>query len=301
VFNVPTVVSNKAVAAGVREWLDELPSIVDELCHRWGLSLESTYSDATEALVCAVTDVDGDPAVLKVLIPRNDGAFRHELTVLVLAEGVGCVGLLAFDVNHCALLMERLGPTLNSLGLALPERHEIMCACAQRLWRRAPGCGLPSGGDKARWLATFIRETWERLDRPCSERAVAQALACADSRAHAHDDERAVVVHGDLHQWNTLVAADGFKLVDPDGLYAEPEYDLGILMREDPLELLEGDPYERARWLAQRCQLDAEAIWEWGVVERVSTGLLATEVALQPLGRDMLAAADVIARGSARS
>jgi streptomycin 6-kinase len=66
-------------------------------------------------------------------------------------------------------------------------------------------------------------------------------------------------------------------------------------MREDPLELLEGDPTDRARWLARRCGLKARAVWEWGVVERVSTGLLASDVDLQPLGRDMLAVADVIA------
>src|SRR5439155_8960831 len=49
----------------------------------------------------------------------------------------------------------------------------------------------------------------------------------------------------------------------PDGLIAEAEYDLGILMREDPRELLEGDPRSRARWLARRSGLDATAIWEW--------------------------------------
>jgi streptomycin 6-kinase len=38
------------------------------------------------------------------------------------------------------------------------------------------------------------------------------------------------------------------------------------------------------------------AIWEWGVVERVSTGLLATAIGLQPAGAQMLAAADAIAR-----
>jgi hypothetical protein len=47
---------------------------------------------------------------------------------------------------------------------------------------------------------------------------------------------------------------------------------LGVLMREDPVELLAGDPRSRARRLARRCGLDATAIWEWGVAERVSTG-----------------------------
>jgi streptomycin 6-kinase len=66
-------------------------------------------------------------------------------------------------------------------------------------------------------------------------------------------------------------------------------------MREDPLELLNGDPFDRALWLANRCQLDATAIWEWGVIERVSTGLLATQVGLQPLGDQMLRVAEIVA------
>ncbi len=163
------------------------------------------------------------------------------------------------------------------------------------MWRPAPGCGLPTGADKGRWLVDFITTTWEELGRPCSERAVDHALACAGRRIDAHDDERAVLVHGDVHQWNALEWESGFKLVDPDGLLAEAEYDLGIIMREDPLELLDGDPHERARWLALRSGLDATAIWEWGVVERVSTGLLGTNVGLQPVARQMLAAADLVA------
>ncbi|MGD0394188.1 MAG: hypothetical protein ABSC41_16285 [Acidimicrobiales bacterium] len=70
---------------------------------------------------------------------------------------------------------------------------------------------------------------------------------------------------------------------------------MGVLMREDPLELLDGDPHHRARWLARRCGLDADAIWERGVVERVSTGLLLTQIDLDPVGRDMLAVADHVA------
>jgi streptomycin 6-kinase len=99
-----------------------------------------------------------------------------------------------------------------------------------------------------------------------------------------------------VHQWNALQADRSFKLVDPDGLLAEAEYDMGVLMREDPVELLQGDPHQRARWLAARCNLDATAIWQWGVLERVATGLLLTKIELQPVGRQMLTAADHVAR-----
>ncbi len=94
----------------------------------------------------------------------------------------------------------------------------------------------------------------------------------------------------------TALDRDGnpFEL-HPDGLLAAAEYDLGVLMREDPVDLLAGDPYDRARWLAHRTGLDATAIWEWGVVERVSTGLLCTKIGLQPIGRQMLHTADQVA------
>jgi streptomycin 6-kinase len=37
------------------------------------------------------------------------------------------------------------------------------------------------------------------------------------------------------------------------------------------------------------------ATWEWGVIERMSTGLLCTQIDFQPLGRDTLQAAEAVA------
>jgi streptomycin 6-kinase len=233
--------------------------------------------------------------VLKLIVPRDGDAAENEIVVLRLTGGKGCVRLLRDDAARGALLLERLGRSLYQLALPIRRRHEILCSTAARVWRPAPGCGLPAGAEKSRWLADFITTTWEELDHPCSERAIDYAIACSARRADAHRDELAVLVHGDVHQWNALDAGDGFKLVDPDGLLAEPEYDLGIIMREDPLDVLDSDPHERARWLAARTGLNATSIWEWGVVERVSTGLLGTKVGLQPVSRQMLAVADRVA------
>ncbi len=294
-IRVPAIVRNKAVAVGATQWFDELSGLVASLEQEWRITVGRPYDGATEAFVAAATLADGTPAVLKLLIPRPGDAAQNEITVLRLTNGVGCVRLLRDDAARGALLLERLGLSLHELALPIGRRHEILCSAAARVWRPAPRCGLPTGAEKGRWLVDFITMTWEDLDRPCSERAVDHALRCARVRIDAHDDERAVLVHGDVHQWNALAANDGFKLVDPDGLLAEAEYDIGILMREDPVELLRGDAHERARWLATRCGLDATAIWEWGVVEWVSTGLLCTQVDLQPVGRDMLIAADHLA------
>jgi len=290
------VVQEKALAVGAAHWLDELPEIIAGLEHDWSIAVGRPYETSTEAFVAEASLADGTPAVLKLMIPRPGDHARNEITVLKLTAGEGCARLLRDDEARGALLLERLGSSMHDLGLPIGQRHEILAGVAARVWRPAPGAGLPTGAAKGRWLAGYITATWEELGHPCSERAVDYALACAGRRVAAHDDERAVLVHGDVHEWNALRAGDGFKLVDPDGLLAEAEYDLGVMMREDPLELMTGDPRERSRWLARRCGLDETAIWEWGAVERVSTGLLATRIGLQPVGAQMLAAADHIAR-----
>jgi streptomycin 6-kinase len=291
---IPAVVREKAAAVGATGWIDELPLLIRAIEADWGISVGRSFRDSTEALVAEARCDDGTPAVLKLIVPRDGDAAAHEATVLRIAGGDGCPRLLREDVSRGALLLERLGRSLHELRLPVRRRHGILVSAARRIWRPAPDSGLPSGAAKARWLAEFIAAMWEELDRPCSERAVAYALECAARRGRAHRDETAVLVHGDVHEWNALEAGSGFKLVDPDGVLAEPEYDLGIIMREDPLA---GDLRERARRLAAATGLAEVAIWEWGVVERVSTGLLGTRVGLQPVARQMLEAADRLAAG----
>ncbi|WP_255455568.1 aminoglycoside phosphotransferase family protein [Microlunatus sp. Gsoil 973] len=268
---------------------------MNQLERQWDISVGRPFDNATAAYVAEATTRAGQPTVLKVLVPLSDRKARHEITALRLADGRGCVSLIRADVELSALLLERLGPPLFELGLPIVRRHDILSDTAAKLWRPAPGCGLPTGADRARQLAAFATLTWEDLNHPCSEQAVDHALSCARRRAAAHDDEQAVLVHGDVHQLNALQAGHEFKLVDPDGLLAEPECDLGTIMRGDPVELLQGDPRERSWRLAQRTGLNAKAIWEWGVIERVVSGLHCTKIDLQPLGRQTLIAADAVA------
>src|SRR5262245_27212494 len=235
-MDLPDVVRRRALACGAEAWLERLPALVAELERAWGFALGRIYQTGTEALVADAALANGEAAVLKLLVPGEGDAVSHEITVLRLADGRGCARLLRSDPARGALLLERLGPPLCELGLPVDQRDEILCATVARLWRPAPGCGLPTGADKGRWLAAWIASGWEELGRPCSERARDHALRCAERRIAAHDDARAVLVHGDVHQWNALQAGDGFKLVDPDGLLAEGEYGLGVVRRADPTD-----------------------------------------------------------------
>lgn len=291
-IELPEVVKQKARLAGADRWLEGLPDLVASLEAEWSFALGPILEGGTEALVAEATCADGTEAVLKLLVPRGDLAVENEILVLAHIGGVAGPRLYRHDLDRGAMLMERLGPSLSDLGLPTEKRHEILCATARRFWRSCPDIGLQTGAEKASWLMDFILTKSSSLGRPASERAIRYALDCARRRRQAHDPSRSVLVHGDVHQWNALQAADGFKLIDPDGLCAEPEYDLGVIMREDPTELMQGDPRDRARHLADLTGRDVVAIWEWGVVERLSTGLLLTELGVQPVAGQMLAAAE---------
>lgn len=290
-IEVDRVVQNKAIAAGAEEWLRDVDGLVASVAQTWALRIGRSLPGGTEAIVLEAMLEDGTPAVLKLGVPRDGDHIAAEALVLRLADGHGCARLLRADVERGALLIERLGPSMFDLGIPYYERIRLLCDAASALWRAAPDCGLRTGAAHGAWLGDEIERRWNTFDRPCTVRTLDHALSCAARRVEAHDDERAVLVHGDVHQWNALQTLDatGFKLVDPDGLLVEAEYDLGILMREDPNE---ADLRERARLLATRTGCDETAIWEWGVVERLSTALLATEVDLQPAGDQMLAAAE---------
>jgi streptomycin 6-kinase len=300
---VPAAVQGKAFALGApgRRWLKDLPERLRSLERDWDLTAGAPLSGGSASYVTTVTTADGTPAVLKLQLPGYDDV-AGEIRVLQLAAGCGYARLLRADAARGALLLERLGRPLNQLGLPTSRQLAIICATLKRAWVRSPeSARLLTGADKAIWLRAFITERWHALDRPCEAAVIERALAFGESREAAFDPAQAVLVHGDPHNANTLAplggaatATDGagFKFIDPDGLFAERAYDLAILMRGWSAELLAGDALrlgqERCAALSRLTGEDSTAIWQWGFVERVSTGLLLLQTGGEREGRDCL-------------
>lgn len=289
-IDVPAEVRQKAAAGGAEgaRWLRWLGAAIESLERDWGVVVGPTLRGGSDAYVAEATTRDGALAVLKLALPGEWAS--HQIETLLLAGGRGYVRVIEHDHVRQAMLLERLGPSLAALGLPAAEQIEIVCSTLRRAWSVAPDPRFQTGAEKARALAEFIGRTWRALGEPCPERVVERALSYAAARAAAFDPDRAVLVHGDAHGANTLcVPGDEreFKLIDPDGLFAEPACDLAVPMRE-----WSGDLHERCAWLSRLTGVDPQPIWEWGFVERVSTGLLALDVGREQLGREMLAVAD---------
>ena len=291
-LDIPNEVRNKLIADGNATWLDELPSVVESLAQEWSLDIGATLRGGHAAFVVEATLADGTAAVLKVGVPGTRREITFEATVLSLADGDGCASLLRDDLDRSALLLERLGAALHDVVPDPTTRHDMMCDIAARLWRPvSPDVDLPTGADKALEYSDLLPRLWEETGRACSEATVADALECMERRRRAHDDRHTVLVHGDIHDRNVLQASDGtFKLIDPGGLRAERAYDLGTIVRCNPDA--GDDLHARAKRLAAHTGVDATAIWDWGTIHRVISGLYSRQIGIQPFGDLLLAEAD---------
>jgi streptomycin 6-kinase len=305
---VPPVVRLRAESLGApgAAWLRTLPEQVAELERRWSIAAEESLAGGTAAFVAGARTLDGSRVVLKIIVPDPD--FRDEIGTLERAAGQGYVRLLAHDSGRRAMLLEALGPSMDRTGLAAEEQISTLCRLLAQAWDvPRPRAGpMAVAMDKATSLATLVERLWGQLDEPCSAQARTQALRFAARRAAAFNPDRCVLVHGDAAPSNALrVLADrpgaetGFVFVDPDGFVGDPAYDLGVALRDwcpqilsarDPVALTRG----YCRLLARGSGLDEQAIWEWGYLERVSTGLYATAMGAHELGRPFLDTAELL-------
>lgn len=305
---VQPVVRLKAQSLGDegRQWLARLSEQVAELEALWSVRVERSLSGGTAAFVGAAQTADGLAVVLKISLP--DPAFGDEIGTLDRAGGRGYVRLLAKDPGRRAMLLEALGPALNQMNLSPEEQIETLGRMLTTAWTVPVPASGPSAvpHDKATALGGLVRRLWGELHGPCSQGAVDRALLFARRRADAFDPVRTVQVHGDAAAANALRvmsprpgAETGFVFVDPDGFVGDRAYDLGVALRDWCPELLASDdPRELARsycaLLATHSGVDTEAIWEWGFLERVSTGLYALAMGVPELSRPFFETAEAL-------
>lgn len=298
---VPPKVAGRAIAAGEigRKWLENLDALVDSLEQQWHIRVGNAMSGGSRAFVANAEGEDGAQYVLKVELPDNpEEEYLYGIHALQIADGHGYGKLYACDVEKRACLLERLGGTLNGSGIPAERQMEIICEALTDTWQM-PVDGAKLNPGSVDWFRDFIDSMWEELQHPCSRRVIDQAMRCLDSRSAHLRPEEFVLLHGDAHNNNTLRVLSGeekFKLIDPEGLFYEKAYDLGVLMREWPDEYM-ADPMrkgrERSELLSRLTGVDAQGIWDWGFVQMVSTSMVLLQIGEKPLAQQMLGIAEM--------
>lgn len=299
---IPSFVAARAKSAGAagEAWLAGLDGMIARLEEEWRIFTGRTLSGGSHAYVAEAEGQDGEKYVLKIDMPEDlGGDFANGIAALKAADGRGYVRLFAYDSEKKACLLERLGNRLGKLGYPTTEQMRVICSVLQESWSiPVEKGGFPSGNESVAWFRDFIQKFWNQLNRPCKERVILQAMRYLTAREEAMNPAEYVLVHGDAHADNTLQTLSGekaFKLIDPDGIFYEKAYDLGVLMREW-IDEYEPDPLQKGR---ERCEylhsltgVPGRAIWEWGFLQTVSTAFVLLQTGREELGYRMLRTAE---------
>lgn len=292
----PLVVSRAKSAGAVGEaWLANLDHAVSELEKKWHVSVGEALSGGTHAFVAYADGEKGEPYVLKIDMPENlGGEFSRGLEALKIANGQGYSKLYAYDLKRKACLLERLGKPVNQMNYSVYKQLEIICSTLQKVWKiPVEGSEFPGGKESVAWFRAFLGETWEELNHPCPRSVIERAFSYLQSRENALNRADFVFLHGDAHGGNILkeLSGDGFKFIDPDGIFYEKAYDLGVLMREwteeyERFPLEKGK--ERCRFLHRLTGVPEQGIWEWGYLQTVSTAFVLLQIGQEKTGQSML-------------
>jgi streptomycin 6-kinase len=284
-------------------WLAALPQVLAHLRSAWSLTFDAALPGGSESYVTRATTRHGQPVVVKVAVTAD--GFAEEAATLQRAAGRGYARLLDVDLTRNALLLEALGGSLEVSGQPPETQLEILVDTLRTAWQPVgPEARPVPGVDKASQLYRLVNDLWLHLDRPCAEQVVFQALQYADTLRHP-PAAALVVLHGDPHPGNALAVAPrpggetGYCFVDPDGFVGDMAYDLGVTLRDWSSRLGDGSARGTAEryagLLADRSGVDLARIWQWGFLERVSTGLYVMSFGATALGRRFLDTAERLA------
>jgi len=254
-----------------RGWVANLSSTLDEFAQRWSLTLGSHFPLSYNYVV-SVTRTDGTEAVLKLGIPNRE--LLSEILALRLYNGSGIAQLLEADLDQQVFLIERIHPGVELVMLPDDDkRTQIAAGVMQRLW-------VPITGDHPLLTVESWTEGLKKL-RPYYDNTTGpfpmELVEAAEGifAEYVPSQGKHVLLHGDLHHWNILSATrEPWLALDPKGVIGEREYEVGALLRNPDLGLLNRAELKqlqerRIAILSEMLGFERERILGWGVAQAV--------------------------------
>jgi streptomycin 6-kinase len=199
-------------------------AVVELACERWELTLSDGAPRGDWSTILAVSR-RGVPCVLKIAGPEHDAI--DEALALEAWNGNGAARLLEADLEHGALLLERLDPDRTLRTAELATAAEVAGGLIRELAVPAPA-GLPLLADIAAQKPGILRHRQGALGEPVPGRWI--DIACGLARDLA-TDPGSQLVHGDLHYDNILAGSRRpWLAIDPKPVTGNPERSVAELM-----------------------------------------------------------------------
>ena len=237
---------------------------------KWNVAVSETRETDTSLLGFGVHDTK--PVVLKITKVADE---LNSGSVLCAFEAKGTV--TAYKSEPGAVLLERLEPGTDLVELVRAGNDEqatrILADVIGQMANHKPPPGCPTVFD---WARGFDRY---------HEGPIALELAQQGKemyRGLAESQKQTMLLHGDLHHYNVLFDTKrGWVAIDPKGVVAELEYEVGAIIRnpvESPDLYVSREVVERRiQALTTALRLDYERALGWAFAQAVLSAIWSLE------------------------
>ena len=264
--------------------LTKLPSLIDEVSQRWGLTdvqpvpnLSFNFVAFAKRPSTAPHNARGsaqDEVILKMGVPNPE--LTSEMSALKLFNGNGACQLLECDEERGFLLLERLKPGIMLSELEDDdERTHIAADVMLDIQRR--GGVTPPLQDKFIQLSDWfdglkrIRPHFNGGTGPFPKE-ILERVESFLPELFADKDVR--LMHGDFHHFNILSSERGWLIIDPKGVIGPVGYEVGPLMINPWNSISDWSRFQirterRVSILSERLGWEREKIINWATAHAV--------------------------------
>lgn len=247
-------------------WMASLERQIADLSATWGL--EDIQPFAVSHYNLLMTAISRQREVVLKICPVPSAA-APEIAALTALAGTAYVRVLAADAQQGALLLERLRP--GTPLFALPEEDATRAYGELLHSLPRPVEGPKELPDLSSWGQGFSqhRACHGGTSGPLPDDLFREAEMLFEELLRTTN--QSVLLHGDLHHGNVLVAREGLRAIDPKGVYGEPCFEATAYLRNhlmdrpNPRELLR----ERVAALSRRMGWDPTRMLQWTFAQSV--------------------------------
>jgi streptomycin 6-kinase len=256
------------------KFLAVLPSLIDEVSQRWGLSDVHAVPNLSFNFVAFAKRADED-VILKMAVPNPE--LTSEMSALKLFNGEGACRLLAHDEERGFLLLERLKPGKMLSELEDDDERTNIAADVILNMQHSRGGVTPPLQDKFIKLSDWfdglkkIRPHFNGRTGPFPKEILEQVESFLPE---LFTDQDVKLMHGDFHHFNILSSERGWLIIDPKGVIGPAGYEVGPFMINPWDSLSDGNSFKvqmerRVSIFAERLGWERQKIIRWSLAHAV--------------------------------
>lgn len=202
-------------------WIKALPKMLAELCDKYHLRFQQSFSNLTYHFVAIVEQQKTQQSAILKIAPVDHNHMQEARWLQSFDEGVPKIFWI--DESYHAYLMEQVLPGKSLASYAQIDDEEatrIVCRTIKNLQ---------------------THQTAQLACKPLSELgkafAVLKNIIAPQIRSKAESlfqtltsTGHCVLLHGDLHHDNILSSGDTWKVIDPHGYVGDPVFEIGPMI-----------------------------------------------------------------------